>query len=291
MLQEDPFPEQVHGHDAFGAEGGSDDLPFLGKPLPRGYVEGVLVLQAAEEPAAAAGNLARVQGEALVLGQPQADGREVGEPGRAAEFTSTAAQPSEAGGLIACPDLPEIDAGPEPGGQVADEAPEVHPGFGSEKDGEAGSVPLPLRVHDLHGEAVVPGPFPDQVAHRLLVAPVFRRGGRLPRRGGPKDGPGHGRGGPGGTSGAGHGALGFGQGAEGAHPPQVESPLGLDDHGIIHAEGIGLAGPVKVLLAVSLEPDLDGRGHHPSAKEPIAAYFSARRRTRRSGRRRRSSCR
>src|SRR5690606_15207356 len=71
--------------------------------------------------------------------------------------------------------------------------------------------------------------------------------------------------------------------AHGAHPAQVLAALRLDDHRVQQAERLGI-GEVEQALAVPLEPHLDRLRHHASAKAPIAAYFSARRRTSRSGR-------
>ncbi len=79
--QEDPLPEDVHRDDLLGPRDVASIFPSLGKRLPRRDVELVLVLEAAEQPAAAAGDLRRVEREVLVLGERQADGRELREPG------------------------------------------------------------------------------------------------------------------------------------------------------------------------------------------------------------------
>ena len=67
--EEDPLAEDVDRDDLLGADRGSQGLAFLGEALAGGDVEVVLVLEAAEQPAAPAGDLRWVEREVLVLGQ------------------------------------------------------------------------------------------------------------------------------------------------------------------------------------------------------------------------------
>ena len=97
----------------FSGPRGVERLPLAGEALARRHVELVLVLEAAEQPAAAAGDLGRVEREVLVLGEREADGRELGEPGGAAVLPAAAADAAEPGRLVAHADLPELDPGPE----------------------------------------------------------------------------------------------------------------------------------------------------------------------------------
>ena len=65
-----PLAEDVDRDHLLGARAASRRvLPSLGKRLRAVDVELVLVLEAAEQPAAAAGDLRRVEREALVLGE------------------------------------------------------------------------------------------------------------------------------------------------------------------------------------------------------------------------------
>src|SRR5712671_3308668 len=59
--EEDPLPEDVHGDHPLGAARGGDRLALLGEAPPGGDVELVLVLETAEEPPAAARDLAGIE--------------------------------------------------------------------------------------------------------------------------------------------------------------------------------------------------------------------------------------
>src|SRR5690606_14486237 len=117
--EEDPLAEEVHGHHALRAPPGAQRLAGAGEALARGDVEVVLVLEAAEQAAAPAGNLRGVERERLVLGEAQADGGEFPEPGGAAVLAAAPADAAQARRLVADADLAELDAGPEPGGELA----------------------------------------------------------------------------------------------------------------------------------------------------------------------------
>jgi hypothetical protein len=59
--EEDPLAENVDGNDPFLAAVGAQRLSLLGKALARGDIELMLILEAAEQPAASAGNLGRIE--------------------------------------------------------------------------------------------------------------------------------------------------------------------------------------------------------------------------------------
>src|ERR1041385_1851811 len=65
--EKDPLPEDVDRDHLLRSAGRAQRLALLGEPLPRGDVELVLVLEAAEQPPAPARDLGRVEGEVLVL--------------------------------------------------------------------------------------------------------------------------------------------------------------------------------------------------------------------------------
>src|ERR1051326_4573153 len=84
--EKDPLPENVDRDHLLRSAGRAQRLALLGEPLPRGDVELVLVLEAAEQPPAPARDLGRVEGEVLVLGEGETHRPERGEPARAAVF-------------------------------------------------------------------------------------------------------------------------------------------------------------------------------------------------------------
>src|SRR5207302_8274170 len=153
-------------------------------------VEVVLVVEAAQQPPAGTGNLDRVEREVLVFGDRQADGAQLGQPAGATVLPTAAPDAGEAPRFVARADLTQLDARPEQARQVAHQGPEVDPLLGREIDREFAAVPLPFRVGDLHGEAVV--------AHALagLATGVFggtlqlRRRRHLLSRGAAQDAPG-----------------------------------------------------------------------------------------------------
>src|SRR3954468_9934382 len=74
VSEKDPLPEYVDGDDLLGAHRCSKGLPLLGEALAGGDIKVVLVLEAAEQPAASAGDLRRIERQVLVLSQAQVDG-------------------------------------------------------------------------------------------------------------------------------------------------------------------------------------------------------------------------
>ena len=99
--------------------------------LPREVgVQRMLVLQAAHQPAAGAGDLQRVGRQVLHLGHPQADRLEVLQEGGAAQVAAAVAQPADQPGRVAGPDLPQVDPRPQAAGQLADQRPGSRPDGG-----------------------------------------------------------------------------------------------------------------------------------------------------------------
>src|SRR3984885_6233843 len=90
-------------------------------------VERVLVLQAAHQPPARPGDAHRVHRQVLVLGHPERDRLAGPEEGREAQVPAARADAALQPGLVPRADLLELDPGPHPGRQVADQRPEVDP--------------------------------------------------------------------------------------------------------------------------------------------------------------------
>ena len=99
----------------------------LGCVLTEVLVERVLVLQAAHQAAARPGDAQRVDRQLLVLGHPHRDRLEVLQERGAAGVPAARADAALQPGLVARADLPQLDPAAQPGGQVADQGPEVDP--------------------------------------------------------------------------------------------------------------------------------------------------------------------
>src|SRR5690606_13522840 len=130
----------------------------------------MLVLEAAEEAAAAAGDLARIEREPLILGESEVDRRQLLEPGGAAVLLPASSDAAEAGGFVPDADLAELDAGAEEGREVAHQGAEVDPLLRGEVDGQTPAVPLPFGVTHLHEQLVRAHPLDDLAPHLFLGA-------------------------------------------------------------------------------------------------------------------------
>src|SRR5262249_36108214 len=109
-------------HAAPGAEGAA----HRGNALGAVAVLHQLVGEAAHQPPACARDLAGVERELLFLGHLERDRVELLEPGGAAERTPARAAAVQALGLVAYPDLAQLDARVEFRRQVLDQVAEVH---------------------------------------------------------------------------------------------------------------------------------------------------------------------
>src|SRR3954462_9778757 len=230
----------------------------------------------------------------LVLGQPEVHRRKLLEPGGAAVFPSAAPHTGEPGRLIAHPDLPQLDSGAKQGGEVPHQRSEVDPLVRREINGQLVPVPLPFSIADFHQQLRRPGPLDDFLPHFLFAHPKLLMGFAVFHGSSTH----HGLERPGVRAGFGaYGAAGApaalleGGLAHGTDPAEVATPLDLDNDRLLYVEGIGIILPHEVGLSGALEPDLDRLTHQSSVNAPIAAYFSALRRTSFSGRILRSSVR
>src|SRR5690606_31506983 len=91
------------------------------------------------------------------------------QPGRAAQLAPAAAHAAEQRRFIADADLLQLDARAEGAREVAHELAEVDASLGGEVDGELVAVELPLRLTDLHLQAVLRHLFARDAAHARLV--------------------------------------------------------------------------------------------------------------------------
>ena len=221
----------------------------------------------------------------LVLGEGEAHGVELAKPGGAAVLAAAAPDAGEPGGLIADPDLAELDAGAKMACEVADERAEVDPLLGGEVDGELVAVPLPLGIAHFHPEVVPLDPLHHRATGVLLLLAELVVLADLVLRG-----PAHHLGlgvGLGGVVGAAAGGTAaaalLGGGLSGAlDAAEVEAAIGLHDDRLLQAEGVFDVEPAVEPAAIAFETDLDEL-HQASVTTPIPANFSARRRTSFSG--------
>ena len=101
-------------------------------PIGRGgrlelLVQRVLVLEAAHQPAARAGDAHRVERQVLVLGHPDGDRLEVGQERGAAQVPPAGADAALHPGRVAGGELAQLDPAVQGRAQVADQGPEVDP--------------------------------------------------------------------------------------------------------------------------------------------------------------------
>src|SRR3954468_20231604 len=229
----------------------------------------------------------------LVLRQSEVDRRKLLEPGRATVLPAAPAHPGEPGRLVPHADLAQLDPGAEQRGQIPDQRPEVNALLGGEGDRQLLPVPLPLRVAHFHQELVGAHSLDHLLAAllfgqadllvQLQVFVVRATEHRLERRrllDGLSDG----------AAGA-AAALLAGHVSDRRYSSQVPAALDFDHDALLDLERIVLVRPDVVPFAGTLEPDFNGLSHYASVNAPIAANFSARRRTSLSGLSFRSSVR
>ena len=160
-------------------------LPDLGQRRRGLDVGGVLVDQAALEPAALPRHLGRGHGQVLVLGHLDRHRGELRQEGRAAELAPARPDAAHHLGLVAHADLAQLDAGVVASGQIADQIPEVDALLGGEIE-DGASATLELGAEDLDPELVDGGAFAGerQRLGRPLLGGAPRARSRSRRGGG-----------------------------------------------------------------------------------------------------------
>ena len=151
----DRLAHEVHGADVAGAVGRENEGIVLGHPLHGVLVGRLLVLQAAHEAAARAGNFRRIQAEILCLGHLDGHGHKIVQKLRAAERTAADADAAEHLCLIAHTDLAQLDAVAEHGGEILDQLAEVNAPVGREEEHGLVALEAALDVHELHIQTVL----------------------------------------------------------------------------------------------------------------------------------------
>src|SRR6185437_6175261 len=100
-----PIPENINGQHLLLAGRGAKDFSFLGETLSALDVEIVLIMETAEQAAARAGNLRRIEREVLCLRDRQIHGLELGKPAGTAVFAAAAPHAGEPPRFVSGADL------------------------------------------------------------------------------------------------------------------------------------------------------------------------------------------
>ena len=190
VVQADPhlFPQGVDADDGARPVGGLHKGIHTGGVLHQVLIGLLLILQAAHEPAAGAGNLGGVQGEVLGLGHLDGDRLELPQKGVAAEGTAADSQAPQHLGLIPNADLPQLNPGVEDRGQALHQAPEVHPSVGGEEEEDFGPLKAALHAHQLHVQFMLQDLLLTNPEGIDLLLPVFLHHGKVFLRGRPDHG-------------------------------------------------------------------------------------------------------
>ena len=144
-----------------------------------------LVGEAAEQASAVARDLHRVQREVLLLGHLDRHGAQAVGDRVAAEGPAAHAHPAHHPGLVAHPDLAQLDAHLEGRDQVAHQVAEVDALLGREEEQDLLLVQEVVRAHQLHVEAARGDPLARRLVGLLLAHAVLAQAREVDRRGGP----------------------------------------------------------------------------------------------------------
>src|SRR5690606_35209951 len=265
----------IHADHLLASERRLQRASLAREPLAGCDVRVVLVGEAAHEAPAAAGDLCRVERESLVLGELQADGLELAQPGRAAQLAAAATHATQECGLVTHTDLFELDARAERAGEVANELAEADAPLCREVDRQLGAAVLPLRFADLQLYARLQDLLARDATDPGLVLAQLNRARHLLRPCTAQHAPLRDRCG---AAGGAARAFPLGHRARSRHPPEVLAAVSLHDHVIADADV--LLGDV-VLPAIPLEGYFNDCGHlmphapagATSRQAPSDSYF------------------
>ena len=150
----DALPQEIDIRDGAAPVGRIDKGLILRRGAQKIFIGVLLVLEAAHQPPADAGNFGRIQAEILRLGHLDRDRLEIVEEFAAAEGPSADAESADHLRLVAHADLAQLNARAEYGGEVLDQLPEVHTPVGGEEEEQLAAVEGALRRDQLHFELV-----------------------------------------------------------------------------------------------------------------------------------------
>ena len=143
----------------------------------------LLVGQAAHQAAAGAGDLGRVQAQALLLGHLDGDRLEVLQKAAAAEHLPADADAAQHFALVPHTDLAQFNAGVEHPGQVLHQLAEVNAAVGDEVEQDLAPVQGVLHVHQLHFQLVACNALLTDLEGALFVLPVLAHPAHIHRVG------------------------------------------------------------------------------------------------------------
>src|SRR5258708_36336589 len=124
--------EDVHRQHALRPRAGAQQPPLFGEALAGLHVEVVLVTQTAEQPAAAARDLGRIERQVLILVDREADRPQLRQPAGAAVLAAAAPYAVEPLGLVSSADLTHLDPRGEQARQGAHQRAAIHALLGRE---------------------------------------------------------------------------------------------------------------------------------------------------------------
>ena len=152
LLQTDlhTLTQQIHVRDGAAAVGRIHKGLRLGRGLEQILIGCLLIVQAAHQAAAGAGNFGRIQTEILRFCHLDGHRLEIVEKFAAAEGTAANAQTADQLCLVAHADLTQLNARAQDGGQLLDQLAEVHAPVGGEKEENLAAVKGILRRDELH---------------------------------------------------------------------------------------------------------------------------------------------
>lgn len=156
--------------------GGLDPLAALGKGFAQAAVGLVFIIQATEQAAALAGDLARVECQVLLLGHLDRHRLEIPQPGAAAEFPTADADAAGDLGLVTDADLAHLDPGVKGVGQILDQVAEIDPAVSGKEEHRLAAVEQVFNPHQLHLHVAFDDAAEAEVEGLLLLLTVALKG-------------------------------------------------------------------------------------------------------------------
>ena len=184
----DALLEQIDLRDRAAAVRRVDERFILRAGLQQLLIGLLLVVQAAHQSAAGAGNFRGIQAEVLRLGHLDGHRLEIVQELAAAERAAADAEAADHLRLVAHADLPQLDAGAQHGGEALDQLAEVDAAVGREEEQDLAAVKGIFRRDELHFQPEVGDLLLADVHGALFAAAVLGVDALVLLRGQPQDG-------------------------------------------------------------------------------------------------------
>ena len=179
----DALAQQVHIRDRAAAVRRVHQRFRLGRGLEQILIGRLLVVEAAHQAAAGAGDLGGIQAEILRLCHFDGHGLEILQKFPAAEGAAADAQTADHLGLVAHADLAQLYAGAQDGGQRLYQLTEVHPSVRREKEEDLAAVKGIFRGNELHFQPQLRDLLLADLQSTFFTLAVFRVDALVLRRG------------------------------------------------------------------------------------------------------------